>query len=757
MKKIIIVICIIAFNSIVFSATEHYAVQVSAVAEENPPSLKFSWPSDDYAIHYYIFKKSPADTTWREPIATLDGNATEFTDYNISVGEAFEYGFYKSLHHHKHTVEVENGKELKFKIYDSWGDGISPHHGLGYYKVFGKSELYASGGIFGQSEVTTFIVNGGGGTTRDSLTIEIQLDVFGQETSWRLEESGSGGLVLAYGPYVAAKFGHIFAGIKYRMAEKRGRILLLVDDTFSNSLEDELRLLEYDLICDGWEITRRDVSRNAAVTVVKEVIKDACAEYEDINTLYIFGHVPVPYSGDLKSAHTNHQGAWPADVYYGELDGEWTDVSVNNTTATRQANHNVPGDGKFDQTFIESDVDLNIGRVDLYDLPVFSENEEELLRRYIIKSHDFRRDIINCEGRGIIDDNVGDLDGMAPAANGYRNFSAFFGAKNILKADYFTTLGTSDYLWSLGCGGSSYTHCGGVGSSSDFATKPVNSVFTILYGSYFGDWDNSNNVLRAPLASENSLLVSFWAGAPAWHLHTMALGGTIGECAKRSQNNIALYSPSDKARQVHTALMGDPALRLNYIHPAEGFEIVSADSNKITLNWQNSEDVEGYYIYRAEGLYKSFERLNQQVITDTLFVDENPHYGNNVYMVRPVKIEYNGSGSYYNPGLGVVDSVNVLSTGVGSREMRLRYGLYQNYPNPFNPETIIEFEIAEDNYVLIELYDLKGELIRVLDERYRHAGRHKITLRGKDLSSGVYFYKIRAGDFVRARKCIFLK
>ncbi len=88
-----------------------------------------------------------------------------------------------------------------------------------------------------------------------------------------------------------------------------------------------------------------------------------------IESLFILGHVPVPYSGNILGAHANHQGAWPADLYYGELDGEWTDYLVTNTSASRVANHNVPGDGKFDQTFLPSDVDLMVGRVDLNRMP----------------------------------------------------------------------------------------------------------------------------------------------------------------------------------------------------------------------------------------------------------------------------------------------------------------------------------------------------------------------------------------------------
>ena len=62
------------------------------------------------------------------------------------------------------------------------------------------------------------------------------------------------------------------------------------------------------------------------------------AAHADLESVFLLGHVPVPYSGQINpDGHSNHVGAWAADVYYGELDGNWTDVTVNNTSASRPA------------------------------------------------------------------------------------------------------------------------------------------------------------------------------------------------------------------------------------------------------------------------------------------------------------------------------------------------------------------------------------------------------------------------------------
>src|SRR6185436_8869270 len=113
-------------------------------------------------------------------------------------------------------------------------------------------------------------------------------------------------------------------------------------------------------------------------------------------------------------------------------------------------------------------------------------------------------------------------------------------------------------------GGGGYYTCNGVGSSDDFSTNDIQSVFTMFFGSYFGDWDNESDFLRAPLGSTTYGLTAAWAGRPHWFFHHMGLGETIGYSTRLSQNNNGLYSPvSSGSRQVHIALMGDPTLRMH--------------------------------------------------------------------------------------------------------------------------------------------------------------------------------------------------
>lgn len=90
------------------------------------------------------------------------------------------------------------------------------------------------------------------------------------------------------------------------------------------------------------------------------------------------------------------------------------------------------------------------------------------------------------------------------------------------------------------------------------------------------------------------------------------------------------------------------------------------------------------------------------------------------------------------------------------------YGLSQSYPNPFNPETFIEYQLPEPSHVSLKIYDLMGREVRTLVNDERAAGYHRVTWDGRDeaglkLHSGIYLYRMQAGDFVQARKILLVK
>jgi 5-hydroxyisourate hydrolase-like protein (transthyretin family) len=86
-----------------------------------------------------------------------------------------------------------------------------------------------------------------------------------------------------------------------------------------------------------------------------------------------------------------------------------------------------------------------------------------------------------------------------------------------------------------------------------------------------------------------------------------------------------------------------------------------------------------------------------------------------------------------------------------------RHVLYQNYPNPFNPTTVISFQSPVANHIRIMVYDLLGREVAVLMDEKKEPGRYEVRFDGKNLASGVYLYRMQAGQYVETRKLLLIR
>jgi hypothetical protein len=90
-------------------------------------------------------------------------------------------------------------------------------------------------------------------------------------------------------------------------------------------------------------------------------------------------------------------------------------------------------------------------------------------------------------------------------------------------------------------------------------------------------------------------------------------------------------------------------------------------------------------------------------------------------------------------------------------EFPQEFSLDQNYPNPFNPSTTIKFELPKSSHVNLSVFDILGREVSVLVNERKDAGIHEVKFDGSNLASGVYFYRLQAGDFVATKKLILMK
>ena len=87
----------------------------------------------------------------------------------------------------------------------------------------------------------------------------------------------------------------------------------------------------------------------------------------------------------------------------------------------------------------------------------------------------------------------------------------------------------------------------------------------------------------------------------------------------------------------------------------------------------------------------------------------------------------------------------------------LEFGLDQNYPNPFNPSTTIRYQIANPSQVTLEVFNILGQKVSTLVNTKQQAGVHQVRFDAAALSSGMYIYRLTAGDFVQTQKMLLIK
>lgn len=515
----------------------------------------------------------------------------------------------------------------------------------------------------------------------------------------------------------AVAYGYIYAGNALKEVPYKGGIVLLIDSNYKSPLAFEIARLQSDLKAEGWDVSTLYAGRNSSASSVKSrLVPFVQSQKRQVTTLLILGHIAVPYSGGFTGDGSNwpppdghiegvgnHTGAWPADVYYGDMDGLWEDVNISMTTGAQARHHNIPGDGKFDPTKIPSSIELEVGRVDLFGMPIFNASDTVLIRRYLNRNHAWRTGQLTAIERGLVDDN---FTGLNLSSTGWQNFSAFFNYDSVVARDYMTELRNKSYLWSYGCGAGGYTSCSGVGTSTDFANDSLQHIFTIIAGSFFGDWDINNSLLRAPLG--RSALASFWGGIPKWYVHTMAMGKHIGYGARITNNNNSFYftgqfNSSDSS--VHIALMGDPTLCNKHLPPVKGLTAVS--SNKmVNLKWTKSNGTfDSYVVFRHDTSTNIYTRVSKYPINDTIYTDSFNYFsGNYRYVVRTIKKETSASGTYYNLGGG--SSADVQHTNTISNIKRT---VLSFFPNPSTD--IISFN--EEGLHAFEIYDMVGRQFNI--------------------------------------------
>lgn len=184
-------------------------------------------------------------------------------------------------------------------------------------------------------------------------------------------------------------------------------------------------------------------------------------------------------------------------------------------------------------------------------------------------------------------------------------------------------------------------------------------------------------------------------------------------------------------------------------------ELVSFSSSirgsKVSLNWITATELNNHGFEIERSLDESIWRIigfdaGKGTITETQyysFTDDISDLSQNKVYYRLKQIDFNGNYRYSN----VVEVVRIPTD----------YNLAQNFPNPFNPSTTIEYSLSNPELVTLKIFDVLGKEVATLVNEQKSAGDFEVNFSAEQFVSGVYYYKLIAGDFASIKKMVLIR
>ena len=152
---------------------------------------------------------------------------------------------------------------------------------------------------------------------------------------------------------------------------------------------------------------------------------------------------------------------------------------------------------------------------------------------------------------------------------------------------------------------------------------------------------------------------------------------------------------------------------------------------------------------KDSGVCSPHTSMDIELVFDATEVDTGDYYASIIV----------NSNDPFTPSV-VVPIHMIVSSTVGIEDnlnIPLAFNLYQNYPNPFNPRTTIKYSIPELSKVKLTLFNLLGEEVTTLVNEEKNAGNYSVEFNAATLPSGVYFYQLKAGEFISSKKMVLMK
>ncbi|MFT3979962.1 MAG: fibronectin type III domain-containing protein [Ferruginibacter sp.] len=486
--------------------------------------------------------------------------------------------------------------------------------------------------------------------------------------------------------------GYSAASLGYDASAYRGQMVLLLADNIANSLPGAVDTLKRDLTGDGWQVNTIIVKRAAGwdsgdtVVAVRQQVQalyNATPAGDKPRLLFIVGHVPLPRSGlngQTPDDHSQNAGARGADTYYADIDGVFTDEGTYNPgNLSSPYAENIPGDYKWDQDNIPSELEMGFGRIDFADISSYSQPELVLMRQYLDRLHQYKHKASGYDmGKrtafyfGYDNSNDGSyrsLPSISRAENVIQNTSALLHPQWVQQNGPFLM-----YMQNVQAP-----------QTGEWDTYGMNAAIYSSDQSYWGFGDvpegNQYSKIRSILGANSKCVMAIWTTMAINIFHQAGLAEPVGlVCRQIMDHNLVnqkLEKPSSPYdtpafwNRTHFELYGDPSVRLHQVAPASNLQLSAAGANAVQLQWQASsdQDIVGYHVYHSATEFGKYERINPSIITSTGFTVNNA-VPDEWLMVRAVKQDTTGAGIVLNPSQGIFikNTVTVLPVHIYSFE-----------------------------------------------------------------------------------------
>jgi hypothetical protein len=468
--------------------------------------------------------------------------------------------------------------------------------------------------------------------------------------------------------------GHLVTGQEIDATGHRGHVVAVVEDNVATTLAVELQQLQEDLINDGWSATRIDRPRalgwadQSGVQQLREAIQttyNLAATDDKPTQLWLLGHLPVARAGlnaQPPDDHEENRGAYGADAYYADVDGTWTDEGTAPPDLRPFHDHG-PNDGRYDNDFLPSDVEMGFGRVDFAELTGI--DEVDAMRTYLRRRHELRTGATDIGNRTAFGTN-GFVDSVEM---GWRQHAGMLGAEltTAISLEEMKAASGSVVAWVRDNGPLRvFSQNLEVPNLPDHEAIGSQALLWSSDQSYFGLWAEPDAPIRGLLTTPGILTGFLWNVGPKHILVELGTGAPMGDCVRTTilhDDSAAFgrparrYDDQEVFRRTNITLIGDPTMTIFSLAPAT-VATATATSSGVRIQAEGATTIR---IDRATGdcwVQVGRGDASGVVIGDGDVADR--------YRVRAISLDRTGSGSVWNASLAI--PVTWVSEGEGEGE-----------------------------------------------------------------------------------------